>query len=437
MRGSWGRLSAIGVLASFAALVGACSQPPPPPPDNGRYVSASSGADSGDCSASASPCATINYAVSQAVAGERIHVSAGTYPEMVVVDKALYFEGPNNIRKAGVNPSARKAEAVVKGFRSPGSPHPSSAYQFNVTVSGFTVDPQGDTSLFTPSTYHLVSLFGGLDVKIRNNIFVGGPYVPTCDYNCTDMVDAAVMVQSGNFEVRDNTFMNFRSPMDVTQFDPTKPITSALITGNVFKQYTNRAIWVQEATWASGGPFPNTVSITGNDFDATGYQDPSGPAGIVMTAGGNSVMNNTFTRNSTGVFLMVCMGDNANAAGDANTFTDNVFTSNGSGIQHYVVSAASCGPNPIAANISGNRFEGDFTLPDLTTRPQVGVYWNGDVGTNGATAPNSLTAECNWWGVASGPVLKGDPGPAGVNTMSLNVDASPWNTAPGGPCDGV
>lgn len=434
MRSGWGRSARALAIAAAVVSLGACGQTSPPK-DYGRYVRPT-GTDVGDCKSSSAPCATINYAVAQASANEKIHVAAGTYPEMVTVDKPLFFEGPNFARAAGVAPGTRKPEAIVKGFRSPGAPHPSSAYQFNVTISGFTISPQGDPALLAPSTFHLVSLFGGTKVVVSNNIFDGGAYVPGCDYDCTSMPDAALMVQSGNYEVKNNTITNFRSPMDVTQFDPTRPITSAVVVGNAFSHYTNRAIWVQEATWASGGPFPNTVSISDNVFDATGYDTPSGPAGIVMTAGGNTVSNNTFTGNSAAVFAMVCMGDNANAAGDPNTFSGNLFNSNGSGIQHYVVDKTQCGVNPIAASISGNRFQGDFTPPGNTARPQVGVYWNGDVGVNGVDAPNSLTAECNWWGDASGPVLKGDPNPLNVNTMSLSVDASPWNVTPTGSCTG-
>ena len=45
---------------------------------------------------------------------------------------------------------------------------------------------------------------------MRNNLLDGGPYVADCGYDCTAMTDAAVMVQSGTYEVKDNSFTDFR-----------------------------------------------------------------------------------------------------------------------------------------------------------------------------------------------------------------------------------
>ncbi|HTO01202.1 MAG TPA: hypothetical protein VL068_11050, partial [Microthrixaceae bacterium] len=312
-----------------------------------------------------------------------------------------------------------------------GEPHPLASGASNVTINGFTIDPQGDTGLIAPNTHHLVSLFGGTSVSVRNNVFNGGPYDSNCGYDCTTMTDAAVMVQSGTYEVKDNSFTNFRSPVDVTQFSSAHPVVSAKLTGNSFSHITNRAIWVNEY---QGGPFPGVVTISNNSIDATGWTSPTwSPAGIVMTSGGNTVTDNTITGFGSGVFLQVC--DGTNVANTSNSFTNNTFSANRSGIQYYVVTAAGCGP--VNATISGNSFVGLFTGVGLVDVPQIGVRWNGDVGANGATAPNTLSAECNWWGVDSGPDLAGSPTVASAAQMTLGVDASPWNTAPGGPCDGV
>src|SRR5947208_12488649 len=47
-----------------------------------RYV-ANGGSDTTDCSSSSTPCATIQYAVSQSSANDTINVMAGTYTENV------------------------------------------------------------------------------------------------------------------------------------------------------------------------------------------------------------------------------------------------------------------------------------------------------------------------------------------------------------------
>jgi len=57
-----------------------------------RYVSPS-GADSGNCLNSATPCKTFTHAISQAVAGDTISAGVGTYTENVMVDRNLTLQG--------------------------------------------------------------------------------------------------------------------------------------------------------------------------------------------------------------------------------------------------------------------------------------------------------------------------------------------------------
>ncbi len=410
----------LGAAAVVAVVLGACGPPPTTtPPEQGRFVSPS-GVDVGDCATSASACLTIGYAVSQALAGETVHVAAGTYDELVEVTKPLVFEGANAGTSAGVTAGTRGAESVVKGFRTPGEPHPVASGANSVTVDGFTIDPQGDAALIAAPTHHLVALFGGAEVSVMNNVFVGGDWVSDCGSTCTTMTDAAVMVMSGTYEVTDNSFANFRAPIDVTQFDAAHPVVSGTISGNVITHVTNRAIWVNEYL---GGPFPGTITISNNRLDATGWDSPSwSPAGIVMTSGGNTVSGNSFTGFGSGVFLQVC--DGTNVASASNSFTGNSFVDNRSGIQFLV--AGACGSTTVEATISGNQFDGGpWSGAGLVDVPKIGVRWNG------ATRPNDLDATCNWWGSADGA------GAPGASTVTAGVETSPWNTSPTGPCDGV
>jgi len=410
----------VGAAAVATIGLSACSGDPgtPPPVDDGRYV-ATTGVDTGTCAASASPCATITYAQTQAVAGETIHVAAGTYPELVIVTKPLVFEGANAGKSDGAHPVTRGPESIVKGFRTPGEPHPTPDGANDVTVDGFTIDPQGDAALIAPATHHLVALFGGNDVKVINNRFDGGPWVPDCDYTCTDMTDAAVMIRSGTYEVSGNSFTDFRSPMDVDQDSAAHPVDSATITGNSFTHVTNRAIWISEYP---GGPMPGTVTVSGNEFDATGWTDDSYPAAMVITEGGNTIADNTFTGFSAAVFLQVC--DGTNVAGDPNAFTGNTFTDNRTGLYYFV--AGACGSTAVPATITGNSFDGGPWGFDPALA-KIGVRWN----EAGGPRPNDLTAECNWWGDVAGP------NSPGASQTTAGVDADPWNVTPTGDCTGT
>jgi hypothetical protein len=57
-----------------------------------RYVT-QAGNDSSDCTNSAAPCRTVNYAISQAVDGDTIQIGAGTFVEAVSTAKPLSFVG--------------------------------------------------------------------------------------------------------------------------------------------------------------------------------------------------------------------------------------------------------------------------------------------------------------------------------------------------------
>lgn len=102
------------ILALALAVLPAVARPADANPGT-RYV-ATTGTDTGDCTDMLNPCQTITYAIGQAIAGDTIHVAAGTYPEQFVVDKTLTLEGEEgaypSIRPA-LN-SANKYDTVIK-----------------------------------------------------------------------------------------------------------------------------------------------------------------------------------------------------------------------------------------------------------------------------------------------------------------------------------
>ncbi len=407
------RAAALALMV-LPGLLGACAEEPPPPtPEPGRYVAAT-GVDGGDCSTPAVACATVNYAVSQATAGQTVFVGAGTYPELVVVDKALKFSGPNAGRGAGTVPQSRNAEAVVKGFRSPGVPHPTSEYSFDVTIDGFTVDPQGDTTLLAPDTFNLISLFGGNDVQVKNNIIRGGDYVPGCSYTCTTMTDGAVLIRSGTYNVQNNLVENFRRPLDIGQASAANPIVSATYRDNVVQNFTFRGFWALEmgSTFAA-----NSVHIVDNEIvGQAGPVTTSAPTGALVTAGGVTFSQNTFKNLDTGVYEQYCTGTNP---GDiATKYLNNTFDEVSLGLQLHVVGDCT-GRNP-SAEVTGNAFTGG--LWDANNTQTTGASWWG-------TAPfPTLDATCNFWGSSDGP---------GVGTNALvgaDITVAPWQDSLGEAC---
>ncbi|HUV27430.1 MAG TPA: choice-of-anchor Q domain-containing protein [Anaerolineales bacterium] len=57
------------------------------------YVDGASGADSGNCQTAVTPCKTISYAITQAVATDMIYVAQGTYAENLVVNSQISLMG--------------------------------------------------------------------------------------------------------------------------------------------------------------------------------------------------------------------------------------------------------------------------------------------------------------------------------------------------------
>src|SRR5690606_4120614 len=63
-------------------------------PDNARFVNGIFGSDpANDCSDIGKPCSTIAHAIDQADEGDQIDIAAGTYTEMLTIDKSLTLRG--------------------------------------------------------------------------------------------------------------------------------------------------------------------------------------------------------------------------------------------------------------------------------------------------------------------------------------------------------
>ncbi len=149
-----------------------------------RYVSPT-GADVHRCSESA--CLTINYAISQADAGDVISVGPGTYHESVNVTKRLTLVGHNaTIDAAGQ--SAPPNGVVISGAGAAGS-----------QLTGFTITNAGLEGVFVLQTTR---------ITIDNNIVINndtyGPFNPACVNQPDDCGEAVHLQTVTNSIVRNN-----------------------------------------------------------------------------------------------------------------------------------------------------------------------------------------------------------------------------------------
>jgi PKD repeat protein len=408
---------------------------------NGRYV-ATTGADDNDCSASATPCATVNHAVGQAEAGDTVYVAAGTYPEVVTVDESLSFRGANAGISAGSTPGSRGAESVVKGFRNPGTWTGGAGVgttQFDVTIDGFRIDPQGDTTLISATAQPLVWLRGGAGtgVTIVNNVLSGADVnVPGCGFTCTTMADQAVTVQSGTVLLGDNGLSNFRRPVNIVQ-PVGAPALDLTIADNAISGATSRSIGIGGAT---GVQMPG-ATVSGNVIETA---STSTPGGIVVSNGGNQITGNTISGHSSAVWIDICK----KWVTRNNVVTGNTLSNNRYGLYTGISQTGACqnDTQPVAGggdinglvatgnNISGNSVRG--------VQISLGIGWS----TFTQILPDGpIDLSCNYWGDPSGPA-NATYNPDGTGD-SLSITSpgtatfivTPFRTAPApdGACDGV
>jgi len=419
--------------ASVTVTVAAADDP------NGRYV-ATTGANTGTCTTSAAPCLTINYAVGQAIAGNTIYVAAGTYAESVLTAKSLNFSGANAGINAGVGAGVRGAESIVKSIQTTGTAF------LNIVIDGFRIDPQGDAALGgTAPNATLVQLVGGTTGStIKNNVIVGSSsYFPSCNaFGCAtvgqQMAFGGILVRSGPTTISQNRLEKFRYGAKLTQNTALNPLVAS-VNDNVITQVTIQGIGIGGTT----GQQQPGGSITNNQIDAVGRT--AGTGGIVITNGGNTITNNTFTDLGSGVYLSACKKwDTRNITVDNNTFnlTGLVIATSFDGGQCITGSSGDTegtgswvvgGGHIDGFNANGNSFSGTNAgvSIDVTSRWSI----------NQPVSAGPLDLTCNFWDSATGPTNAGNPLGTGrpltvAASPTPSVTFSPWQTLSGGACDG-
>lgn len=381
------------------------------------YVNSTTGMDTNDCLSPATACRTINAAIGKASPGDTINVAAGTYHELVNVNKQLTILGAQANVDARTRAVPVTSESVVDGMGGTTSFYVTAN---DVTINGFTVQGATIDNQFGAG---IVLGAGTSGAHVLNNIIQN------------NIAGLFLANSCGSSQQNTATVINSN------QSSTTSGCNQAVIQYNLFRNNTQpgaaggHGIYSDE--FVAGGAVSN-VLIDSNTFTANTWG-----IGISNTESTNqgpftnlNIQNNTFDSNSRGMYFFFT--NSSTIVGNVITNSprygigffggDNGFTIQCNTIQNNpgegILLSGDFGPNSnISANynnISGNATAG--------LEVDTGSYMGG---------AGSLNAENNWWGSATGPTTASNPGGSGDTIIDPDgvVDYSPWLTSVQGlPC---
>ena len=249
------------------------------------------GTDVGDCTTT--PCRTINYAISQASAGDVISAAAGTYNESVGITKRLSLVG-NDATIDATGQSSPPNGIVISGAAAQGT-----------TVTGFTVQHAGLEGIFVVQTSR---------ITIENNLVrendTYGPLNPLCVDQPDDCGEAIHLQSVTNAIVRNNVVRDNVGGILLT--DENGPTSGNTISDNTVLDNTLDCGITLASHWFSlqapaapdvAGIYRNTVQHNiSNGNGAAGIGVFAGPPGAA--AWGNTVVDNTAMNNGAGGIMI-------------------------------------------------------------------------------------------------------------------------------------
>ena len=320
--------------ASYHAFLSEIVYSPPP---STRYV-ATTGADTGDCGNSASPCATITYAISQAVAGNTIEIAAGTYTESgITVDKNLTITG------------ADASSTIVQAAAPPGTAT-DRVFLINsgvtVTIEDITIQNGNIAGAAGGGIYNNGMLTLNNSVVSGNTAGQGGGGIFNND---TTLILNDSIVSDNSTAASGGGITNNRSASVLT-------LNNSTVRDNI-------------ATGAGGGIMNNTGVLIISNSTISGNSSGSNGAGI-LTQGPNqplsSITYTTFSNNSAGGAGGGIFQGGALSNVSYSTFSNNSATSGGG--MYNVASIVSLNYNFFSYNsASAGNGGGIYSAAPITT----------------------------------------------------------------------
>ncbi|HET7707077.1 MAG TPA: Ig-like domain repeat protein [Thermoanaerobaculia bacterium] len=345
------------------------------------------GVDAGDCTAA--PCATLTYAIGQAVNGDVIDVGPGTFNNggaAVNVNKSVVIAG----EQAGVD--ARTRAAATESILT----IPLSLSADNVVLDGFTIT----CGTCVPFGSGVATSSANSGHRVVNNIITGN--IIGIFFGSSGATQSVVQFN----HIFDN---NVPGAASGTGIYSDSGLLNGVIDQNRLTGHTTAQINI------IGAATPASVMITNNQFPLDTIDDAN--AVVLFNNNGTLIERNVVTGGVASTFFLG--GNDANITIRQNTVSGG--TSNA-----VSISDVGFGPNG-AATIVGNSFTG------MLRGISVGAGNNGPIEVhlnrlenNGTdirtTAVATVNAENNWFGCNAGPAACG----AVTVFAGSTIDVDPW-----------
>jgi hypothetical protein len=278
-------------LSALLAVAGAVVAGPAVAAVSTRYVAPTGEDSDNDCTVSASPCQTIQYAVDQANAGDSISIARGTYGESVQIHKSLTLvgSGATGSGRSTIDGDGSDPSIFVDGFDTNSPP--------DVTVEDLDVSGnQADDGILVDGG-SLTVRASRVSTNQDNGIDVDGPSTAhvtgsTVNGNGQD----GVHVDNPNDETSAPTVIVALSTVDrngdggVIVYQGEADVTSSTLGSNF------GAGMVLAGGETSGSLTTSTVSNTVPITNAGG--DPFGGGVLVFPGGGVTIDTSTIYRNT-------------------------------------------------------------------------------------------------------------------------------------------